>query len=81
VLATVPPAGVNVGLVSHTANLQEAVGLWPKPEGVAHVFKPKGDGTFLYVGVMQPESWMVEAKRMGEGQASGGWMNWIKGGK
>ncbi len=82
-LATVPSAGTNTGLVSHTENLQEAVGVWPKPEGVAHVFKPKGDGTFTYVGVMQPEMWMLEAKRAGAdgGQASGGgagWLEWLK---
>jgi len=80
VLASVPPAGMNVGLVSHTANLQEAVGIWPKPEGVAHVFKPKGDGTFAYVGIMQPETWMAEARKSGDGQASGGWLGgWMKG--
>ena len=79
VLATVPPQGMNTALVSHTANLQEAVGVWPKPEGVAHVFKPKGDGTFSYVGVMQPEAWITEAKRSGDGMASGGWFGWMKG--
>jgi phosphohistidine phosphatase SixA len=79
-LAKVPAPGTNTALVSHTANLQEAVGLWPKPEGVAHVFKPRGDGTFTYVGIMQPEAWMTEAKRMSDGgQASGGWLDWIKG--
>ena len=76
-LAKVPTAGTNIGLVSHTANLQEAVGMWPKPEGVAHIFKPKGDGTFVYVGSMQPEAWIAEAKRAG-GTAGGGWMDWIK---
>lgn len=79
-LATMPAQGTNTALVSHTANLQEAVGIWPKPEGVAHVFKPKGDGTFTYVGVMQPEAWMAEAKRSGDGgQASGGWFDWVRG--
>jgi len=77
-LATVPAQGTNIGLVSHTANLQEAVGVWPKPEGVAHVFKPKGDGTFTYVGVVQPEVWSAEAKKSGSGQASPGWMDWLK---
>lgn len=82
-LATVPTPGTNTGLVSHTENLQEAVGVWPKPEGVAHVFKPKGDGTFTYIGVMQPAMWMAEAKRSGAdaGQASGGgpgWLDWLK---
>jgi len=64
-LAQVPAAGTNNALVSHTANLQEAVGIWPKPEGVAHVFKPKGDGTFTYVGMLQPETWAAEAKKAG----------------
>jgi phosphohistidine phosphatase SixA len=68
-LATVPPPGTNVAMVSHTANLQEAVGLWPKPEGVAHIFKPRGDGTFTYVGVMQPEAWELEARRSPEGSS------------
>ena len=78
-LGKVPAQGMNVGMVSHTANLQEAVGIWPKPEGVAHVFKPKGDGTFSYVGFMQPEAWIAEAKRSGDGgQASGGWLDWMK---
>lgn len=80
VLARVPPQGTNTVLVSHTANLQEAVGLWPKPEGVAHVFKPSGDGTFSYVGVMQPEAWMVEAKRSGDGglaSPGSGWLKWL----
>jgi phosphohistidine phosphatase SixA len=79
-LATVPPQGTNTALVSHTANLQEAVGLWPKPEGVAHIFKPRGDGTFSYVGVMQPEAWMVEAKRSPDGGlASPGWLDRLRG--
>jgi phosphohistidine phosphatase SixA len=82
-LATVPAPGTNTGLVSHTENLQEAVGVWPKPEGVAHVFKPKGDGTFAYVGVMQPETWTIEAKGASSaaGQASGGgagWLGWLR---
>ncbi len=75
-MAKVPPQGTNTFLVSHTANLQEATGVWPKPEGVAHVFKPRGDGTFTYVGVMQPETWVVEAKKDG-GYASG-WLDWFR---
>jgi hypothetical protein len=52
-------------MVSHTANLQEAVGIWPKPEGVAHVFKPTGDGNFSYVGMVMPEVWAQEAGSKG----------------
>jgi phosphohistidine phosphatase SixA len=32
-LATPPRASMNTAMVSHTANLQEAVGIWPKVEG------------------------------------------------
>lgn len=44
------PQGTNTALVSHAANLLEAVGLWAKPWSVAHVFKPRGDGTLLLRG-------------------------------
>jgi phosphohistidine phosphatase SixA len=75
-LGTPPAAGTNTAMISHTANLQEAVGLWPKPEGVAHIFKPGKDGRFTYVGVMQPDAWMAEADRLG---GSRGWFTSVKG--
>ena len=70
-----PGPGTNTAMVSHTANLQEAVGLWPKPEGVAHVFKPGTNGYFTYVGTMQPGVWIDEAKRAGGQQ---GWFTSVK---
>jgi len=75
-LGTPPASGTNTAMISHTANLQEAVGVWPKPEGVAHVFKPGKDGQFTYVGVMQPDMWIAEAKRHGGSQ---GWLMSVKG--
>lgn len=74
-LATKPSPGTNTVMVSHTANLQEAVGIWPKPEGVAHIFKPLDDGNFSYVGVMQPEAWEVEAARSSGQPWGGGWFS------
>ncbi|WP_461482659.1 histidine phosphatase family protein [Porticoccus sp.] len=56
-LSTLPQEGVNTVLVSHTANLREATGIWPKPEGVAHVFKPIGEGGFVYIGEIPPDGW------------------------
>src|SRR5882724_9270365 len=56
-LATPPKAGTNTALVAHTANLKEAVNIWPKSEGDAHIFKPEGGGKFSYVGVMAAEEW------------------------
>ena len=56
-LATPPKAGTNTAMVSHTGNLKEAVNIWPKKEGEAHIFKPEGNDTFSYVGMMSPDAW------------------------
>jgi phosphohistidine phosphatase SixA len=80
-LGTVPQPGTNTTLVSHTANLQEAVGIWPKPEGVAHVFKPEGEGQFSYIGVMLPEAWAQAASlavATAEEPGEQGWLNTVK---
>jgi phosphohistidine phosphatase SixA len=80
-LGAVPQAGSNTALVSHTANLQEAVGIWPKPEGVAHIFKPEGDGHFSYAGVMLPEVWTqvaASATDIAQESEEQGWVNSLK---
>ncbi len=57
-LATAPgEPSTNTVLSGHTGNLQEATGIWPKPEGVAIVFKPGGDDKFTYVAVILPSHW------------------------
>jgi phosphohistidine phosphatase SixA len=56
-LAAVPAAGTNTVLSGHTGNLQEAVGIWPSPEGVAIVFKPDGRGGARYVATIPPTRW------------------------
>lgn len=75
-LGRLPEPGTNTAMVSHTANLQEAVGIWPKPEGVAHVFKPTGNGQFSYVGLMLPDAWQQEAARAVGRQ---GWFSTLQG--
>ena len=77
-LGTMPTPGTNVAMVSHTANLQEAVGIWPKPEGVAHIFKPEGKGQFSYIGMMLPEAWGQEASLAGVGTSASGEKGWFK---
>lgn len=80
-LGTQPPAGTNVALISHTANLQEAVGIWPKPEGVAHIFKPEKDGQFSYVGMMLPEAWTHVAAAIVDSASTSsdkGWFTTVK---
>jgi len=56
-LAAVPAAGTNTVLSGHTGNLQEAVGIWPSPEGVAIVFKPDGHGGTRYLATIAPTHW------------------------
>jgi phosphohistidine phosphatase SixA len=56
-LAAPPKPGTNTALVAHTANLKEAVNIWPKAEGDAHIFKPEGNGKFSYVGMLAAEEW------------------------
>ena len=56
-LSTIPAAaGTNDVISGHTANLQEATGIWPKPEGVAIVFKPEA-GSFKYIATIRPTDW------------------------
>ncbi len=57
-LATAPSEpGANTVLSGHTSNLLEATGIWPKPEGVAIVFKPGADGKFTYIATIPPAHW------------------------
>src|SRR5262249_20225732 len=60
-LSTRPMAGTNAVIVSHTANLREAAGIWPKPEGVAYIFRPLGGGRFEMLAKVLPEDWAKAA--------------------
>jgi len=53
-LTTPPRQKNNIVLVSHNSNLKEAVNIWPKTEGVIHVFLPKGNKVFEHLGVIEP---------------------------
>jgi phosphohistidine phosphatase SixA len=56
-LATPPATGTNSVLVSHSANLREAAGVFAKPEGVAYVFRPLGNGEFQLAAKIKPDEW------------------------
>jgi phosphohistidine phosphatase SixA len=60
-LATTPRPGTNTVLVAHSANLKEAVGVWPRPEGVAHVFQPQDGGRAVHIARVGPEEWQAVA--------------------
>lgn len=58
-LASEPEPGSNTIIVAHTANLKEAAGIWPKPEGVAYIFRPESDNGFsLAAQRVLPEDWV-----------------------
>jgi phosphohistidine phosphatase SixA len=61
-LSTPPAKATNAVIVSHTANLREAAGIWPKPEGVAYVFRPLPEGKFEPIAMVLPEDWGKVAK-------------------
>jgi phosphohistidine phosphatase SixA len=56
-LSTRPTDGTNTIVVSHTANLREAAGIWPDKEGVAIIFRPLGNGRFEPVARVPAEAW------------------------
>ena len=62
-LKTRPPKGENTVLVSHTANLKEAIGVWPEPEGAVYVFQPREDGAVSHLGNIAPEEWTALIQR------------------
>lgn len=56
-LSKAPKQGLNTVLVGHTANLRELTRVWPKPEGVAHIFSPMGKGKYKHLGHITPKQW------------------------
>jgi phosphohistidine phosphatase SixA len=64
-LGTKPTGQTNTILVSHSGNLQEAANLFPKPEGVAVIFKPQGNGGFEFVQRVEPQQWLRLADKAG----------------
>jgi len=51
-----PLAQHNRVLVGHTANLREVTNVWPKPEGVMHIFKATGQD-YQHMGRIPPSQW------------------------
>jgi len=57
-LSQKPKGANNTIIVSHTGNLKGAVGIWPKKEADAYIFKPDGAGNFSYIGVISADGWI-----------------------
>ena len=64
-----PPRGTNTILISHTENLKQVAKIWPRVSGVAHVFKPEGNGSYTHLGKIDPGEWTQLASAAG---SSGG---------
>ncbi len=71
-LATPAARGTNTVLVAHHINLKEAIGIWPKREGEAHVFRPRSEGGFDYVGEVSSEAWKRRAGVAAQRPTAGG---------
>lgn len=52
------PRKSNIVIIGHSSNLRDGLGVWPKPEGVAVVFKPDGKGV-IYRGMITPTQWQL----------------------
>lgn len=63
-LKQMPAIGTNTVLVAHTANLREVTKVWPKPEGVVHIFKPTGDA-YQHIGRITPKQWQQSLEHDG----------------
>lgn len=63
-LSTPPDTGRNTVIVAHSANLKEAIGVWPKPEGVVFVFAPQPGGSYRILARITPEEWVHVAATM-----------------
>lgn len=62
-LGSAPEPGSNTVIVSHSANLYEAAGIFAKPEGASYIFRPLKDGRFEAVARVLPDEWSDAARQ------------------
>ena len=63
-LETIPGDGTNTIIVGHDDPFEAATGIYPEPQGVIFVIRPKKDG-FDVIGKVDPGDWpkiLAEAK-------------------
>lgn len=63
-LGTKPTVQTNSVLISHSGNLQDAVNMFPKPEGVTMIFKP-GNNAYEFVQRVEAQEWLRLAEKAG----------------
>lgn len=52
-------AGTNTVIVGHDDLFEAAAGIYPEPQGIAHVVTPDGAGGFTIVADVLPEEWQL----------------------
>ena len=44
-------------IITHTSNIRDALGIWPKPEGAALVIQNR-ESAMIYRGMIKPYEWL-----------------------
>ncbi len=50
------PGPANTMIITHTSNIRDALGIWPKPEGVVLVIQ-RGSSGLVFKGIIEPDAW------------------------
>ncbi|EFL88084.1 histidine phosphatase family protein [Ahrensia sp. R2A130] len=56
-LTTAPADGTNTVIVGHDDPFEAATGIYPEPQGVAYILKPRTNGEFDIIGSIKPSDW------------------------
>jgi len=57
-VTAVPAEGTNTVIVGHDDPFEAVTGIYPEPQGVSYILKPKGDGSFEVMGHIAPDAWL-----------------------
>ena len=52
-----PKKGENTIIVGHDDLFEAVTGIYPEPQGIAYVIKPKGSNSIEILGSLLPEEW------------------------
>ncbi len=55
-IANAEPGSANSIIVTHSSNIRDGLGIWPKPEGAALVIQ-KTESALIYKGMIRPDEW------------------------
>jgi len=56
-ISQVPASGTNTVIVGHDDPFEAATGIYPEPQGVTYVLRPKQNGEFEIMGSITPKQW------------------------